>query len=107
MELQTGLIWGNDKETATFAKTFNKDLCLIFRFSLDAQHPHSLSSRVSACYHDSPVQDESQKFANRELMRKAIRSSIQQVWPRCMTDPSIRLQDVVVDVYEDATHQLR
>lgn len=107
MELQIGQIWENDEETATFAKTFNEDLCLIFPFSLDAQRPHSLPSRVSACYQDSPVQDESQKFANRGLMRKAIRSSIQQVWPQCMTDPSIRLQDVVVDVYEDAKQQFR
>jgi hypothetical protein len=107
MEITTGLIWGDDDETTTFARSFNADFCLIFRFSLDAHFPHSLSSRIAACFHDLPVQDEHQSFADRESMRKAVRSLIHQVWPHCTMEPSIRLQDVVVDIYEDSKQQVQ
>lgn len=107
MEIQTGLIWGDDEETTTFAKSFTEDLCLIFRFSIDANLPQSLSSRIPACYHNLSVQDESQTFADKGSMRKAIRSLIQQAWPQCITDPSIRLQDVVIDIYEDSKQQVQ
>jgi serine/threonine protein kinase len=107
MEITTGLIWGDDDETTTFAKSFNEDLCLIFRFSLDAQLPQSLSRRIAACFHNLPVQDQRQSFADRESMRVAVRSLIHQVWPLCTMDPSIRLQDVVVDINEDPMQQIQ
>jgi Protein kinase domain len=107
MEITTGLIWGDDDETTTFARSFNGDISLIFRFSLDAKLPCSLSSRIPACFHNLPVDDKHQSFADRESMRVAIRSLIHQVWPHCTMDPSIRLQDVVVDIYEDSKQQLQ
>jgi hypothetical protein len=107
MEITTCLIWGDDEETTTFARSFNGDLCLIFRFSLDAQLPHSLSSRIPACFHNLPLQDEHHSFAERESMSVAVRSLIHQVWPQCMIDPSIRLQDVVVDINEDLGQQVQ
>ena len=107
MEITTGLIWGDDDETTTFARSFNGDLCLIFRFSLNTQLPYSLSSRIPTCFHNLPVQDKHQSFADRESMRVAVRSLIHQVWPHCTMDPSIRLQDVVVDINEDSKQQVQ
>lgn len=83
------------------------DRCLIFRFSVDARFPRSLSSRIPACYHNLPGLDEGQTFADRALMRRAIHSLIRHVWPRCVAVPSVRSLDVVVDIYEDSEQRVQ
>ena len=107
MELKTGLIWSNDDMTTTFAESFTNDICLIFRFSLDVQGPQSLTSRIAACYNHLPVQDEHASFTDISLMPEEVYSLIQQVWLQSTAYPSMNLQDVVVEMYEDTRQQLR
>ena len=100
MEVRTSLITGDDDETAVFALSFTESLFLIFKFCLDPRMPTSVPSRIVTCFHDLTAKDEKTSFPNRDLMRQAIYSLIGQVWPQCAIHPSVKLPDVVIEIYE-------
>jgi hypothetical protein len=107
MEIKTCLIWGNEEMTTIFANSFTKDVCLRFRFSLDVHMPESLSSRIVAFYDYLPVQEKRESSTDISLMREAIHSLLEQVWSHCTTQPSVRLQDIVIEIYQDSRQKLR
>lgn len=101
MEVEGDLIWGDDDALEVFAEAHSMDLCLIFRFDLNNKFPRSLPSRIVRCFHDLPTHEAHETFPDRASMRKALYSSIRNVWLQCTRDPSITAVDVTVEIYED------
>lgn len=102
MEVQGDLIWGDDHSSEVFAEAHSMDLCIIFRFTVNARYARSLPTRIVTCFHDLPTNDASETSSNRALMREAIWSSIRKAWPVCTLHPSISAVDVTVEIYGDA-----
>jgi hypothetical protein len=101
MEVQGGLIWGDDIASEVFAQAHNIDLYLIFRFAMNRKFPRGLPSRIVTCYHDLPANDANETFPDRASMREALYSSIRRVWPQCTLHPSIAAVDAAVEIHED------
>ena len=105
MDVKGDLIWGDDNESQVFAEARTHELCVIFRYALNPNSPHSLPSRIVTCFHDLEVQDSNQTFSDRAEMREAVYSLIREVWGQCSMHPSITAPDGTVEIYEDAQQQ--
>lgn len=98
-------IWCGERGYEVFADACNNGLRILFRFSIDPSLRRSVQSRIGTCYHELPVKDVAETFPDIGPAREAISSSIAKVWDACSEHPSIKLPDVVVEIYEDADHQ--
>ena len=105
MDVECDLIWGDDNESEVFAQAQSHGFCLIFRYSLNLKLPQSLQSRIVTCYHDLSAKDTSETFLNRASMRKALYSSLREIWDQCVLHPSVTAPDVTIEIYEDVERQ--
>ena len=105
MDLEVDLIWGDDSESQVFAQARSQGMCIIFRCLSNPKFPESVQSRIVTCFYDLSVDDTSQTFADRALMRETLYLLIRGVWNECTEHPSVTAPDVTVEIYEDEAHQ--
>lgn len=98
LEIQLGLIWGNDEETQVFSLAHDENgACLTFCISRNSALPLSLESRIVVCFHDSPIASSDETFDERAAMRMALKNAARQAWLSCIH--AARALDAIVDFY--------
>lgn len=98
-------IWCGERGFEVLAEACKNGLRILFRFSLDASFRQSEHSRIATFYHELAVKEKVETFPDIEAAREAIALSITKVWNACEEHPSIKIPDVVVEIYEDAEHR--
>ena len=100
-------IWGGDGGYEVFAECYSRGLRIIFRFSIYLTLRQSIQSRIVTCYHGNPAANPTETFVNMDVMREAVSQSVTKVWNECSIHLSIKMPDVVVEIYEDTEHLIQ
>ena len=101
-------IWGDDDGGyEVFAECYSKGIRIIFQFARNLTLRQSVQSRIVTCYYGHPAADPTETFVSEDIMREAVSQSVSEVWDECSIHPSVKMPDVVVEIYEDTEHLLQ
>ena len=98
MAVEVDLIFGDDEERTVFVQANDGARRLLVKFSLNEADRQTLPSRITACFHELEVADESYSFGDRNDMRNAVLDSVRRHWDKCLSAPFITMPDTVIQI---------